>query len=507
MSKINDRQAKKLIVNFGSLIAFQLLTIGIGMISTPLLLEWLGDDRYGAFRAASDWGNYINLLELGLSGSLISLLAKAVSAGDRKHTYHTLIAGIKAYLKITILFILAGIGLGIFITKLVPVTGAISSDLQAGYWIGMLGILMLPLSPFRLLAEASQRSYFANLFLGIQSVVITSISLFLAWSKWGITGQYVALILGGIIFHVIMCWDGIRLYPSLWSFWQDRIEQRSIERQMWQLNKSTFILRISNQLSLFTDNIIIAYVMSPAMVIPFFITQKLTNLIQYQIQGVGHSSWATLAELYTQGKQEEFNDLTIKLTRVVTLMGSTLMIPIVGYNHYFIQLWVGTNRFGGDVLTILSACNGILLGILSLWIWLFTGTGMQSKVVRLNVVATIVNFTLSLICTHVFGIVGPLMGTFISSVVVSIWRLPLIMRTVFNISLDRLLAAAIKPLIVGIPYTGLIWWIANNHVPWGWPGLAFEMGLTIIVYIVLAWLLVLNKLEREDWKNRIVKLF
>jgi O-antigen/teichoic acid export membrane protein len=494
------------IANFGSILGFQILTLGIGMLSTPLLLQWLGDDRYGAFRAANDWGNYLNLLELGLSGSLISLLAKAAGVGDRQNIYLTLATGIKAYLKITAIIILAGIGLGIFITQIVPVKAALVSDLQIGYWVGLLAVLMLPLSPFRLLADASQRSYSANLFLGFQSVVITSLSLLLAWSKFGITGQYLAVVIGAIVFQVIMCWDSIRRYPDFVSAWSDRKSQIPIERQLWNLNRSTFILKLSGQLSLFTDNIIISYMLSPATVVPFFITQRLTTIAQSQIQGIGNASWAALADLYAKGELEKFNTRSIELTRLVALMGCALTIPIVAYNRYFITLWVGADRFGGDILTILAACNGILLGIISLWGWLFAGTGQQARLVRPNIIATSVNLTLSLSCTHLFGIIGPLLGTFISSIAVSSWQLPLVMRSAFGISLRQLFVAATKPLAIGIPYAGLVWWIANRHLPWGWLGLAAEMGLTLAIYLILAWLLVLNRLEQRAWTNRVMGL-
>jgi O-antigen/teichoic acid export membrane protein len=500
---VENQRTKKSIVNFGSIVAFQLLTISIGMVCTPLLLKWLGDDRYGAFRAASDWGNYLNLLELGLSGSLMSLLAQAVGIGDRQQIYLTLVTGIKAYLKITVLMLFAGIGLGIFITQLVHVENTLVGDLQTGYWIGLLAVLMLPLSPFRLLADASQRSYFANLFLGLQSVVITSLSLVLAGAKWGITGQYLALILGTIVFQLVMCWDSIRRYPDLRAVWHDRIAQKPIKKQLWQLNRSTFLLKLSGQLSLFTDNIIIAYVLSPAIVVPFFITQRLTTLVQSQVQGIGNASWAALAELYAQGNREQFNARTIELTRLVVVMSCTLMIPIVAYNHYFIQLWVGAERFGGDLVTILAASNGLLLGVLSLWGWLFAGTGQQDKLVWLNITATCVNVILSLVCTKLFGITGPLLGTFVAFVTVSLWQLPLIMRSVFGISVRLLFVAVSKPLVVGIPYAVLLWSLAKYHSPWGWLGLAVEMGLTSIGYLLLAWWLVLNKIEQKAWIARL----
>ncbi len=499
---MENQRTKRSIVTFGSIIAFQLLTMSIGIVCTPLLLQWLGDDRYGAFRAASDLTNYLNLLELGLSGSLMSLLAHAVGVGDNHYIYLTLVTGIKAYFKITLWIILAGIGLGIFITHLVPVTAALVGDLQTGYWIGLLAILALPLSPFRLLADASQRSYFANIFLGLQSVVITSFSLLLAWAKWGIYGQYLALIIGAIVFQLIMCWDSICRYPNFWSVWHDRIAQAPIEQKLWQLNKSTFILKLSGQLSLFTDNIIISYLLSPATVVPFFITQRLTTLVQSQIQGIGNSSWAGMAELYTQGKSAEFNARTIELTRLVVIIGCGLMTPIVAYNHYFVELWVGNNRFGGDGVTILAAANGLLLGILSLWGWLFAATGQQAKIVYLNIVSTVVNVIASIFYTQVFGIIGPLLGTFISCSTISIWKLPSIMRATFGVSTKSLFVAIFQPLFIGIPYAICVWILANNNPQWGWIGLGIGVSLILIGYMFLAWILVLTQTEQEAWIAR-----
>lgn len=496
---MENQRTKRSVINFGSIVAFQLLTMSIGIICTPLLLKWLGDDRYGAFRAASDLTNYLNLLELGLSGSLMSLLANAVGVGDIQHIYLTLVTGIKAYLKITFFILSTGIGLGLFITRLVPVQDALASDLQIGYWIGLLAILALPLTPFRLLADASQRTYFANIFLGLQSVIITSLSLLLAIAQWGISGQYLALITGTLVFQLIMCWDSMRRYPNLWSVWQNRAAQKPIEKKLWQLNRSTFILKLSGQLSLFTDNIIISYFLSPAIVVPFFVTQRLTALVQSQIQGIGNSSWAAMAELYHQGEREKFNTRTIELTRLVVIMGCMLMSPIIAYNHYFIELWVGTERFGGDEVTILAACNGLLLGIISLWSWLFGGTGQQDKLVRLNVISTSVNVILSIICTHYFGIIGPLLGTFISFTTISIWKLPLIMRSAFGISLRALFMAIIKPLLVAIPYIVCVWILAKNNSHGGWIELALGVGFILIGYIFLAWCLVFDRTEQEAW--------
>ncbi|HEY9813706.1 MAG TPA: lipopolysaccharide biosynthesis protein, partial [Candidatus Sericytochromatia bacterium] len=269
---MRTHRTSRAVGNFITGLLFQVMTLGIGLVSTPLLLHWLGDERYGAFRAASDWVSYVNLLDLGIGGALLALLAKAVGQGDHKQIRLTLAMGLRAYVQVGLGMFLAAVGLGWFITDLVQVKGSLASELQKGYWLGFLGILLLPLAPFRLLADASQRSYFINAFLIFQSLLITSMGLLLAWAGFGIPGQYLAVLLGKIAFQLSMCWDGLRRYPDVFALIPDRKAQVNIERQLWQLNWPTLVLNLSGQIGLLTDNIVISYNLGPAVVVPFFVT-------------------------------------------------------------------------------------------------------------------------------------------------------------------------------------------------------------------------------------------
>ncbi|MEH1928097.1 lipopolysaccharide biosynthesis protein [Nostoc sp.] len=483
------------------------ISLSISFLSTPFLIKWLGDERYGAFRAASDWGNYLNLLEMGIGGSLLALLAKGVGIGHHQQIRLTLATGIRTYLKIMGVMMLVGVGLGCFITYLVPVTGLLVGELQIGYWLGLLGILLLPLTPFRLLADASQRSYFSNSFLTFQSLLITGVSLFLARAGFGIPGQYLAILLGNISFQLLMCWDGLRHYPDVFTVLGDRKSQLSIDKQLWRLNWPTLALNLSGHLSFFTDNIIISYSLSPATVVPFFITQRLGMLAQTQIQGIGNATWAALADLHAKGEIDKFNARVIELTRLVAVMGLALMVAIAAYNPYFVKLWVGQERFAGDGVTLLAACNGFLQGLFSLWGWCFSGTGNVGKITLFSALTAVTNVIISVVSTHFFGIIGPLLGTFVTFTTINSWCLPLLMQQVFGTSLKQLFLAVSQPLLVGIPYGFVVWWIARSHTPWGWLGLGVEIGLAALIYLVIAWLLVLTKSERFQWNYRLQTLF
>ncbi len=495
-------RTRRAVSNFFTGILLQIIMLLVGLFSTPLLLNWLGDNRYGAFRAASDWVSYLALLELGIGGSLMALLAKAVGIGDCQQIRLTLAVGIRAYLQIMAVMGLVGVGLGLFITDLVPVPETLTGELQKGYWLGFLAIFLIPLAPFRLLADASQRSYFTNALLMFQSLLITAMTLCLARIGFGIPGQYLAVLLGNISFQLLMCWDGLRRYPDLFTAVFEGKSHANIKQQLWQLNLPTLALNLSGQLSLFTDNIIISYSLNPAAVVPFFVTQRLALLAQSQTQSIGNATWAALAELHTQGEKDKFNARLIELTRLVSVMGLAFMLAIAVYNPYFVNLWVGINRFSGNGVSILAACNGFLLGVLSLWGWCFSGTGNVQKLVLPAMISTGVNLFVSLISTRLLGMIGPLLGTFVAFITIQIWWLPLLLRQVFGTSLKQLFFAVAKPLALGCPYGVVIWWIARNHTPWGWFSLVAGMGLTALIYLILAWLFVFNKDERSQWISR-----
>lgn len=493
--------------NFATGLLLQIMSLGIGLVSTPLLLGWLGDERFGAFRAASDWMGYLGLLELGIGGSLLAVLAKAFGVGDRAQIYLTLATGIRVYLQIMVVMAVAAVGLGIFITDLVPVEGVLVGELQTGYWLGFLGIILIPLSPFRHLADASQRSYFTHTFLMCQSLLITASGLLLARTGFGIPGQYLAVLLGNISFQLLLCADGLRRYPEVFRALSDRLSQLAIKKQLWQLNWPTLALNLSGQLSLFTDNIIISYNLGPTTVVPFVVTQRLAAIAQGQILGISNATWAAFADLYAKGESQKFNARLIELTRLVAVMGVALMVAIAAYNRYFIQLWVGVDRFGGDGVTLLAACNGFLLGLLSLWGWCFSGTGNVAKALPPYILSTVINLLVSLVSTRIFGIIGPLLGTFVAFSTVQLWWLPLLLQQVFGTSLRQLFLAVFKPLVLGIPYALAVWWVARSYAPWGWFGLAIEAGLTVLIYLVMAWLLVFNRGDRLQWVSRFRVIF
>jgi O-antigen/teichoic acid export membrane protein len=490
--------------NYLSSLLFAAVSLLAGFIATPFLLRWLGEERFGAYRVTFDWYGYLIFLELGLGGALLPLLARALGKNEKDKLRELLAAGVRAYFGVTLAMLGAGILLSVFINRLVPVKPQYARDLQLGCLIGLIGLLWLPLaSPFRAVTDARQRSYWINLLLLVQTVLTTGFALFLAWKNWGITGQFLALVAGGAAFNALLICDGVRRYPGVLPLAFRHARSRSVSVELWKLNTSTYILNICGRVSLLTDNIVVAAILGPVMVVPLVLTQRLAVLVQMQLQGIGNASWAGLAELYARGERETFSQRVAELTRLVCVLGVATLAPIAAFNRHFVSFWVGPGRYGGEAITLFSVFNAFLLGIYSLWGWVFACTGEVRQVVRPLVSQTVLNFFASVLLTRSLGAVGPLVGTFVGFLTVTSWLLPLKLHRTFGVEKSKLTKAVVQPVLVGVPYCAALWILACWCTPRGWLELGMEMLLGAAVYLALVWTLILSPADRAHWLARI----
>jgi O-antigen/teichoic acid export membrane protein len=493
------------LLNFATLITFTVVTIVVGLFASPWLEHWLNKDRFGAFRVVLDCQGYLTLLELGLGGALSPLVARALARGDERSLRHAMAAAARAYLGVA----LAVLAVGVVLTPLVLslVTGLSANDLldlRRAWWVGLLGLLSLSLVPFRSIVEARQRGYQVNLLLTVQAVLTTTLSLFLARAGWGITGQALAFVVGTWAGVLVLAGMVVWNQPALLRSWITRPDPET-SRALWSLGAATFLINLSGRVSLMTDNLIVGSMLGAGMVTILFFTQRLAVLAQSLLLGVGSATWAPLAELYARGEHEAFNRRLVELSRLVATLSVTGLAPIVAYNRHFVAAWMGPEfPYGGDAIIAVAAINAFLVAQFSLWGWCFSATGQTHRVVISSIAAAVVNVAASIALTRALGLLGPLLGSTVAFVAVSLWNLPWLLSRVFGTSAIALARAVALPLVWGMPYVAGLWWLARHHQPHGRIGLAAEMGLAAMAFASLAVLTVLSDADaRALWRLRL----
>src|SRR5256885_6851844 len=158
--------------NYLTVIAFSAISMAVALIVTPILLKSLGEARLGATRAVMDWVGYLSLLELGLGGALLPLLARALATPDQSGVRDVMAAGFRAYLRVAAAMLVGGLILAGVITRLMRIDPIYHRDLRTAALIAITPLLLTPLSPLRALADANQRGYAINIYLNVQSVSI-----------------------------------------------------------------------------------------------------------------------------------------------------------------------------------------------------------------------------------------------------------------------------------------------------------------------------------------------
>ncbi len=474
----------------------------VGMFSTPLLLRLLGAERYGASRALIDVFGMIGLLELGLTGSVMTALAKPIGQGDDLAVRRALVTALRVYLMTTALMLTGAIGLIAVLPHLISVERLSAEELRWAGVVSASAVLLAPAAVFRALAETMQRGYIVHAWVTFQLLLTTALLSLAAWLELGLPGQSAAMVLAMIPPAIALIAFGCRKYPGFWRAAPDREVRRTIRQLNWRM----FFYHMTGRLSLHSDSIIIASILGSAWVAPFYLSQRLTSMAQGQLGGIGNSSWAALIDLYNKGEAEKFESRLLQLTRMVSGLGLAVLGPLAAYNHAFIRLWVG-NNYGGDLLTVLASCNIWIWSILSLWGWAITAVGEVRRILGYAILSTATNVLVSIVGTMSIGLPGPLLGTFAGNLLVQSWAFPKVMQEIFKLEPGRLLPAALSQTVWGIPYAAAVWGFARWQPAPNWFSLIAGSGVSIACGLMLWWVFGASEADRNFWRERIPAQF
>jgi|YNPMSStandDraft_1061717.scaffolds.fasta_scaffold07783_3 O-antigen/teichoic acid export membrane protein len=438
----------------------------VGLITTPLLLRWLGDERVGAYRVAVEWVGYVALLDFGLMGGLQVALARAIARGDRQEVAAVVHAGIRGGLRLAILGGVCIFGLSWVVPYLLPALSAeIRSELQVGLWVSLLGGLWGPLLVFRPLLEASQRGYWVQWASVVQHGLTGGLLVGLAAMGSGVPGLFLATVAGSGAASLLLTWQGVRRYPEILAGWRQVVVLPSV------FSGAMFIFNLCSRLSLMSDTIVIGLILGPVAAVVFTVTQRLLLVVDMQILAAGTAVWPALADLYHRGETERFNQRLIQLTRWSGALMGLLVVPVMACTPAFVTVWVGDHRYGGHLLTVATAVFVWLHGVIALWGWPLVTLGRVHRLVPVMVVGTVVNVAVSVGGTWMWGVAGPAIGSAVGYAVVHLGWMAILLQQEFCTPLRLLLQAVLLPLLIAVPLGSLLFLWADTFPPQMWVAL------------------------------------
>ena len=173
-------------------------------------------------------------------------------------------------LKITVSPLVAGVALVAAAPYLVPTSEVSTRELRLCTCLLLIPALWTPVMVFRALIEVRQQSYAINFLLILQTLLSTALLAAAAWAGWGLVGQGAAMAIASVPLMVVLLSHGLREFRDVFT----AQPTEAALAQVRSLSLPTFVFSLTGRVALYTDNILIAWMLGAPAVVPFFLTHS-----------------------------------------------------------------------------------------------------------------------------------------------------------------------------------------------------------------------------------------
>ncbi len=430
----------------------------IGFIVTPIILKFIGKENYGIWAIIGSMLGYMGMLELGLTGSVSTLIARKQNepSGDDINSIvsnaiflHTIIG-------------LAVLGTGCAVSFYLPDFFRISPDLFDITWkafiLATVGLsISFPLRSIKAVLRGTQNIATLNWLELANFLVRTGLILFLLFVGFDL----IALPLGAIVVNTVALfvfyYFSTRTYPQLdisLSFVKIKEIKKIFSVSLWW-----FLGGIGALFIYLTDNIVIGHFLGPAFVTVYVLTYRVAELGRQQIYQINSAMMPGVSDLVSRKEYEKLQYVFLTSMKTIVMLSFILCLFIMIYNRDIVKYWVGEEYFGGNIITIIFA-----ISLFQMTIFHNASVILTSflKLKRLSVIRWtegIINLLLSIVLVKYYGIIGVALATLAAGLVTSFWYVPLNASRLLGIGLSKLIHSVALPslkFLVFLAPVGLI---------------------------------------------------
>ncbi len=446
-----SERIKKSIKNAEVNLLFYFFTLFLAFFSRKIFLECLGPDFIGLTGTLNNILGYLNLAELGISGSIGYLLYKPLQQNNKieiknilsvfGYLYNwiglfILITGLTVSLFFPIIFSSTPLGLGITYFSFYSILGSA----LIGYFINYRQILL----------SADQKNYLVAFYFQSAGLIKTIIQIVLAYTYKNLFLWVGIEFVFGLIGCIILNWKINKEYPWLKT---SKKEGRKIWKKYPEIIRYTrqiFIHKIKDFLLYKSDELFIFLFVSLKMVAFYGNYTLITTKIGQLFSSIFGSMEASIGNLVAEGNKNNILKVFWETTTIRHFIAGILSFSIYHFLEPFIVLWLGEEYLlSKDILILIilanyigtsrgsvdmfNATHGLFADTWSAWTELF------------------LNITMTLIGGYLWGIAGLLLSKVITTSLIGLlWKPYYLFHCGFHLSYSKYWQGAYRNYTVSI---------------------------------------------------------
>ena len=395
----------------------RVLAICVSVISVPLTIGYLGNERYGAWVTIVSVVTFLSITDFGLGGSLTNAIGKAQAEEDHARGQRLVSSALLMLSLIASVILIDAVVLAPRIAALLfpnlqsPVARA---EIVPAVMIALsIFALNLPLFVSSRVLAAHQESALANVWNIMASLGNLAALLVVIWFRGGLPWLVFGCFGFGLAANIACAvWlFGIHkpwLRPSLASV--DPAFVKILFSDGWKF----FVIGVGWMVNWQTDNMVIAHFLGAAQVTPYAVTFSLFA-IATGLQTLAYPNlWPAYTEAHAQGDYEWIRKTLRSNFKFSFFTATAIVVFLTIFGGEIIRLWAGAAAVPPFSVIVWMALWRLMLSTLLVGSCLLNATGHLKGMTIYGTATAVLNLALSILLAKIYGITGVIAATVIA---------------------------------------------------------------------------------------------
>jgi O-antigen/teichoic acid export membrane protein len=394
-----------------------------GLVLTPLLLKYLGNEAYGLYATLGSIGAYLSVLDLGTGLAIPRYVAQYRIERDPELINKLSSTFFFGFIGVGLLLLIAAFAFLPYVPDVFKTSSSLTHVAQVVFVVTVGNFLVL--LPFGVLE---------GVLYGFQKVHINYWldSLFYILN---LAAAYCVAKLGGGLVGITFGTVGARILVSILLTritWTEcpmvRLRPKDFDwvvlRRLIGPSFYYFVIQIATLMIFSTDNVVISSFLGVAAVTAYSIAFRLCRLPVGLISSFAGVLLPRISELDTKSDLTRLRVVHAQLTKYSLLVSLVVFSCLVAFGKELIDLWVGPGNFAGLPILICLCLVWPLHTVVQCSSTVLMGTAKHKSLAGALVVEGILNVLLSILLLHYIGVLGVALGTLLAKLSVSFWFAP-----------------------------------------------------------------------------------
>jgi O-antigen/teichoic acid export membrane protein len=450
----------------------------------------------------------MGVLDFGVRVAVTRFLTQFHEKGDRRRVNEILTTGIILLGAMGFICTLVALPLSWWMPAHMRIAGSLVPSARISMFLICLSMAVgFPGALFTGALASLSRYDLINLRSSITAIIRGLVLWFLLAHGFGLVPVAIASLLLSVFGYAIEFVLANRAYNGLEvaiprPFWGENVTG------LFHFSAYVFILGISTRLLLWSDNVVVGFVLGPAAVTYYAIGGNLVDAMRSVLSSIT-CVFVPIASSYdAKQDQEGLRRLFIRGSRLTLMFLLPGICGLFTIGKPFIGLWMG-ERFiptAYPVLVLLAipllvaplqvTCNQLLYGM-----------NRHQTYAFLAIAEAVVNLGCSVYLAHRIGLLGVAMGTLIPCLPIEGIALPIYTARVLGLPISKVYwRAFIQPVLAGLPCALFFWTAAHWNFVQSWNQFILVVVAGVAIFLSCAVPILLKGEDRELVLSRVRSL-